>query len=461
MKANSKIIMSLISVFAMSACTVNVEPVQLNAPEVTFPMTEADMTAVLGEEVTFVAEINAGDKLKAGWYINGTLMASGEVLKYTFSEAGTYTVKFEARNGKGIVSKEYTVKVADMLKMHLSVEDSTEVSRLQGTYLQLMAVVDYGANVTHKWSVDGNVESDKAYFNTFFMPDVRQHTVTYEGVNPVGSYTKTFTVNVTPRPLFVEFSVEDASIAAKTGTPVELTATVKYGEQGLSYEWFADGQSISKGSEIVSEFSHSFDTEGTHTITYKAVNEKGEKFEKNWTVTATLPGIYLVDSFEGASELGSWWRNGNNPGISIVDNPDKSGINTSDKVIIDQVSGNGGTSGYFTLVLGNFTSGKDIDFSKFKGMRFKVHLGQNKYYPKISVGSAQKKPSVSDPKFENTWEIITYDFEANGITVSNNTEIQIRPMSQKNGDNITGGSYDDPENSRTVYIDDVEFLEVL
>ena len=100
MKANSKIIMSLISVFAMSACTVNVEPVQLNAPEVTFPMTEADMTAVLGEEVTFVAEINAGDKLKAGWYINGTLMASGEVLKYTFSEAGTYTVKFEARNGK-------------------------------------------------------------------------------------------------------------------------------------------------------------------------------------------------------------------------------------------------------------------------------------------------------------------------------------------------------------------------
>ena len=192
-----------------------------------------------------------------------------------------------------------------------------------------------------------------------------------------------------------------------------------------------------------------------------AENEKGEEFVKNWTVTATLPGVYLVDSFEGVTELGSWWRNGNNPGISITDNPDKSGINTSDKVIIDQVSGNSGTSGYFTLVLKNFTSGKDIDFSKFKGMRFKIYLGQNKYYPKITVGSAQKKPSVSDPKFENTWEIITFDFEANGIKVDNNTEIQIRPMSQKNGDNITGGAYDDPENSRTVYIDDVEFLEVL
>ena len=461
MKANSKLIVLLAFVFAMSACAVNVEPIQLAAPEVTFPMTEAEMTAVLGEEVTFVAEINAGDKLKAGWYINGTLMASGEKLTYTFSEAGTYTVRFEARNGKGIVSKEYTVTVADKLKMHLSVEDSTEVNRLQGTYLQLMAVVDYGANVTHKWSVDGNVESDKAYFNTFFMPDVRKHTVTYEGKNSVGSFTKTFTVNVTPRPLFVEFSIEDASIAAETGTPVEITATVQYGEQGLSYKWLADGQEVSNGTDPVSEFSHSFDTEGTHTITYMAENEKGEEFVKNWTVTATLPGVYLVDSFEGVTELGSWWRNGNNPGISITDNPDKSGINTSDKVIIDQVSGNSGTSGYFTLVLKNFTSGKDIDFSKFKGMRFKIYLGQNKYYPKITVGSAQKKPSVSDPKFENTWEIITFDFEANGIKVDNNTEIQIRPMSQKNGDNITGGAYDDPENSRTVYIDDVEFLEVL
>ena len=458
MKLTNKII-SVLALFASVSCASEVEPLHLTAPKVLFPMIEENMTVTLGETVVFTAEIDAGDRLTAGWYVDGTMMSSGERLEYVFTEAGTYDVMFEARNGEGVVSKTYRVTVGDILKMHLSVEDSTEIKRLQGTYLRLMAVVDYGSGVTHSWSVDGDVKSDKAYFNSFFMPDAVSHKVKYEGRNSVGTFTKEFTVAVQPRPLFVSFSNNDATLAAEAGTPVEITANVEYGEQGLSYVWTADGAVVKEGNEKVSVLSYSFSTEGSHVLAYDASNSKGEKFSKEWLVNVTLPGVYMLDNFE-IGTLGGWWIQGNSPGISVVDNPDRSGINTSDKVIINQVAGTGGTSGFFDLNLGKFSSGKDVDFSKFRGMRFKVHLGNNKYYPRIDI-SGTKYPSVKEPEFKNEWEVLTYRFP-DGVKLSNTMTIKIRAMLNKDGSNISGGSgFGDATNNRTQYFDDFEFLEVL
>ena len=162
----SKIIL-LLGIVALWGCEEDVTPLQHTAPQVTFPVQETSLTAVVGDPVEFRADIESGDKLTCGWYVDGTLEASTPGMTYTFSAPGDYEVRFEARNGAGKIEKSYAVEVSDVLEMHLSVGDSTRIVRRQLDILKVMAIVDAGSDVTHKWTVDGVEKSDKAYFDTF------------------------------------------------------------------------------------------------------------------------------------------------------------------------------------------------------------------------------------------------------------------------------------------------------
>ena len=143
------------------------------------------------------------------------------------------------------MEKSYAVKVADVLKMHLSVGDSTRIVRRQLDVLKVMAVVDAGSDVVHEWKVDGEVKSDKAYFDTFDLPEARVYTVAYAGTNAAGTFRKSFEVQATERPLEIGFSNNDETIACKDGAVVEIIATVKYGGTGVQHEWKVDGETVS------------------------------------------------------------------------------------------------------------------------------------------------------------------------------------------------------------------------
>ena len=187
----------LLGIVALWGCEEDVTPLQHTAPQVTFPVQETSLTAVVGDPVEFRADIESGDKLTCGWYVDGTLEASTAEMTYTFSAPGDYEVRFEARNGAGKVEKSYAVKVADVLKMHLSVGDSTRIVRRQLDVLKVMAVVDAGSDVVHEWKVDGEVKSDKAYFDTFDLPEAKVYTVAYAGTNAAGTFRKSFEVQAT------------------------------------------------------------------------------------------------------------------------------------------------------------------------------------------------------------------------------------------------------------------------
>ena len=133
------------------ACGVeDAQPVQYKAPEVSFTMASDIIAAQVGESVTFTAKVVSGDKVSTGWYIDDVLTSSSQSFDYVFEQAGTYSVRFEARNGAGVVDHTYTVNVSDKLVVSLSVKDSTQVVRRQLEYLKVAAVVEYGKDVNHE-----------------------------------------------------------------------------------------------------------------------------------------------------------------------------------------------------------------------------------------------------------------------------------------------------------------------
>lgn len=439
---------ALLGIVALWGCEEDVTPLQHTAPQVTFPVEETSLTAVVGDPVEFRADIESGDKLTCGWYVDGTLEASTADMTYTFGAPGDYEVRFEARNGAGRVGKSYAVKVSDVLEMHLSVGDSTRIVRRQLDILKVMAIVDAGSDVVHEWKVDGEVKSDKAYFDTFDLPEAKVYTVSYAGTNAAGTFRKSFEVQATERPLEISFSNNDAVIACKDGAVVEIIATVKYGGTGVQHEWKVDGEVVSTDGV----FSRAFSGAGPYTIAYHGVNSKQETVDRTWTVTM-VPSGALFEHFEDYTKLPAWWTLGQNtPGIELADNPKPEGINTSAKVLRDNVTGSGSTSGYFDLKLKEIPVDK-IDVTKYTGVRFKVYLGKNKYYPRVEYAGT-KHQSVTKPQFKDEWEVLEYKFGANLDPTKN---ITFRLLLQENGSNITGS--DPATNNRTVYIDDIEFLE--
>ena len=436
-----------------SACrSDNAEPVKYKAPVVEFTMPSDSISATVGEAVEFSARVVSGDKVSVGWYIDGDIVASSQTFSYVFEKAGEYDVRFEARNGAGSSFHDYHVQVADRLAIHLSVGDSTVVRRVQLEYLLVAAIVDYGSEVTHEWSVDGVVCGDDAFFGSFRLDEARDYAVHYRGSNMLGSFEQDFTVAVSERPLEVSFSIADEIIAMFSGKTLGINANVLYGGTGATHKWYLDNVLVCE----TASFTHSFTEVGSFALRYECSNAKGETVTRSWTVNVTSSGV-VFDDFE-ADEIGSWFNlRENQPGIELVDNPDKSGINTSAKCLRDRVSGSGSTSGYFTLKASVMLSAASFDVSEYSGIRFLVHLGQNSYYPRIDYNGT-KYPSVTKPKFQNQWERLEYKLP-DGATFSNTKNIVFRMLYNEAGSNISGGSYDTPTNSRTVYIDDIEFFK--
>lgn len=426
------------------------EPVKYKAPEVNFTMPSDNITTQVGQPVSFSASVVSGDKVSVGWYIDDVLVSGSQAFEHVFDKPGTYQVRFEAHNGAGTVSHTYTVNVSDILSIKLSVGDSTSVKRLQLEYLMVAAIVEHGTDVVHEWSVDNVVLGDEAFFGSYQLKEARTYAVHYRGSNTLGVFEKDFEVVAQERPLEVSFSITDEIIAILAGRTLTITANALFGATGLQQKWYLDDVLVSE----TSEFSNYFISGGEFQLRYEAENAKGEKVTQTWKITVTATGR-LFDDFETGT-IGSWFNIGENqPGIEIVENPDKSGINTSDYCLRDKVYGSGGTSGYFTMKCPVMLSAKEFDVSEYSGIRFMVHIGNNKYYPRIDYGGT-KYPSVTPPKFKNEWELLEYRLPE-GVTFDNTKNIVFRMLYNEAGSNISGS--DEATNNRTIYIDNIEFFK--
>ena len=447
-------------------------------PQVTFPVTESAVSAYVDDAVRFEAVIESPGPLSCGWFVDGKLAASTASMTYVFKAKGTYDVRFEASNTAGKVGKDYSVTVeGSPLKVEFSNEEET-VSCLPGEEVLITATVVAGdKEVVHEWKVGDEVVSTTAEFKRTF-DEAGTFTVSYRGVNGKGEEkTSSWTVGVEEKPLEIEFSKADGStLRSAAGDEVVITATVKGGATGLVHAWKVGGDAVSAAAE----FRHTFDAAGTYAVTYEGVNAKGEKKNASWTVEVSEDAVgYMFENFETLSSLSAdYIKEANAGSLSLVNNPYPTASNSSGKVLkVDMSKTTTPTSAFFDVYLEpKFPGAERV---KSKAIQLKVYLGKNEYYPRMLIpksGNPNKMPcKINGQAFANNnasasewkrliktddWNVFVYDLEGCGYGFADCSEfnqIQFRPLVNMTAGGMSG--FDAETNNRTVYYDDIEFLE--
>ena len=441
--------------------------------KVEFSNEEETISCLPGEEVLITATVVAGDKeVVHAWKVGDEEVSSTAEFKYTFDKMGSYTVAYRGVNADDIsFNRTWTVTVDELpLEIDFSVTDAT-IPCVQGNEVAITATVkNGGTGLTHEWKVGSDVVSTTAEFKHTFG-EVGTFTVSYKGVNGKGEEkTGTWTVQVEEKPLEIEFSKADGSTLKNVkGDELAITATVKGGATGLTHEWKVGGDVVS----TTTEFRHTFDAAGTYTVTYKGVNTKGEEKTASWTVVVSEDAVgYMFENFETRDALPGHFINGNAAieGTTLQENPYKTAVNPSNKVLRDLLLKESGTSGFFDMGFSHLTNR-----SKYRAIRVKVYLGKNEYYPHLQISGKKKLPSkINGQRFTGSmseadwktliktddWNVFVYDLVDCGFgaeNFENITTVQFRPLSKFNGDGVSGR--DEVTNNRTVYYDDFEFLE--
>lgn len=441
--------------------------------KVEFSNEEETISCLPGEEVLITATVVAGDKeVVHAWKVGDEEVSSTAEFKYTFDKMGSYTVAYRGVNADDIsFNRTWTVTVDELpLEIDFSVTDAT-IPCVQGNEVAITATVkNGGTGLTHEWKVGSDVVSTTAEFKHTFG-EVGTFTVSYKGVNGKGEEkTGTWTVQVEEKPLEIEFSKADGSTLKNVkGDELAITATVKGGATGLTHEWKVGGDVVS----TTTEFKHTFDAAGTYTVTYKGVNTKGEEKTASWTVVVSEDAVgYMFENFETRDALPGHFINGNAAieGTTLQENPYKTAVNPSNKVLRDLLLKESGTSGFFDMGFSHLTNR-----SKYRAIRVKVYLGKNEYYPHLQISGKKKLPSkINGQRFTGSmseadwktliktddWNVFVYDLVDCGFgaeNFENITTVQFRPLSKFNGDGVSGR--DEVTNNRTVYYDDFEFLE--
>ena len=457
------------------------EEVQM-APKVEYSIEQESFEVAVDSTVMFGATIVEGLDVKAAWYVDDVKVANLPSLAWTFRTLGTVTVRFEASNSLGSVSKSYTVKVNGIpLEVEYS-EPGNALPAIVGTPLEVSVTVVGGDKGTvHSWTLDGTeIGTGTGVSYNFVEDEVGTHTLVYNGINTDGlTATKTWTVTVTDLPLELSFSPEQSEVSAMEGDVVKFAATVVHGSKGLVYKWSVDD--VEAGSEA--SFSYTCSAQGTFTVKLDAINAAGEKVSNSWTLTVTekvaLIYMYLdaetlaaVPSFVEANNVGG------NPCVRIENNPCISEVNPGTKAFVDDMSAaTWANSGYVKLLINSMPT---ADRAKFKTVRVKVYLGDNDYVPYMTITVGGDKASLptkvngtdfypnSSHAIWNTlvkhddWNVLEYslvkgNYSGVASSLADCDQIQFRL-------NVVWGNGSapvavTPTNNHIIYFDDVEFLE--
>lgn len=463
------------TVLFMQACAEPPEEDRLETPVVSYAIEDEAVSVVVGEAVTFEAEITNSVQAVCCWYVDGVKQAESLTFSWPFEAMGTYQVTFVAENEAGKTERIYTVTVnGEPLEVSYSLEE-TLIYTVIGDPLQIDVTVTGGDKGTvHEWKLEGEVVSETASFaGTFDAAGI--YTLVYHGENEDGmSASRTWTINVDERPLEVKWTPSDAEIEVLEGYEVTVTATVVNGASGLVQTWRLDGELVSE----TASFTRTFDTPGTYTLTYLAVNAKEETKTRTWTVVVTEKSEFhgfMFEDYETLTEVPEYYK-GNDNALSIVDNPYPSAANPSTKVLKDDLTGySTPTSGMVQI---NFTESKKFYQAAREGystLHVKVYVRTNDIYIYMQelVNNRRRLPSkVNGRAFDATnpdaalwaalfkaesWNELEYNLVDCGYahtTFRDIQKLQLRPLSDIEGEYAVID-----KEFMIVYFDDISFTE--
>lgn len=233
-----------------------------------------------------------------------------------------------------------------------------------------------------------------------------------------------------------------------------------------------------KGLDLKLTFSGNI--EGASGNVGRAFNGKGIKLGSGKVYqlgTVKKTAEYVYDNFESGTVAVPDNYSGNTNALSVIDNPVSSAINSSAKVLKNDMSTSStSTSGYIDIKTGTDAYGY-IKFpssvrNNYDKVRIKIYLGTNAYYPRIRRGSntavLPAKLNGSDITDEaswtaavktDDWNILEWNagqIDGGWTHLQNMATLQLRPFVDWGGNNTSG--FDDVINNRLIYIDDITFV---
>ena len=466
------LLLSALLPLSCKKATAEQESAEPQQPQVRFDREAGNFSVTVDEAISFEAVILSSGPVSCEWKVDGEKVASTPSMRYPFKAVGTYAVSFRAYNVVGEVSRDWTVQVNGIPLVISFAPEEESLSCVMKETLAFKATVRSGdKGVEHRWSLAEEVLSTTAELQ--YSPQTAGTTViSYRGTNSDGFIvTRSWTVVAGELPLEIELSDPSAQIVSRAGEMLTLTATVINGGAGIVHTWTLDG--VADGTEAT--WTYTFAAAGTHTLRYEAVNAKQERFSHEWTlyIQQADPRIsHLYADFE--SGLPSNFS-GNDRALSVVANPHVSLSNPSAKVLSDNMSSSTtSTSGYVQINPIASFDGKAASTV----IRVKIWLGKAAYYPYLQVirdgnprhlparingsdftGSNRTQEHWEELILRDDWNVFEYDISEYGLTsCADVVQIQLRPFSKWNGNNIDAGAASET-NPRLVYYDDIEFVE--
>ena len=262
------------------------------------PLRATDADSNISEWEWFVNDVSQGGQ---------SLSLTGDITRefsYTFSTAGTYTVKVEFTDAEDDSdSVSWTVTANRSPSVSRVSPASSEVDLEPGDSQTFSArATDADNNISQwEWFVDdvsqggqslsptGDITRQFSY--TFATADT--YTVKVEFTDTEGdSDSVSWTVTANRSPSVSRVSPSSSSINVSVGSSQTFSAKATDADSNISeWEWFVDdvsqgGQSLSLTGDITREFSYTFSTAGTYTVKVEFTDAEDDSDSVSWTVEA-------------------------------------------------------------------------------------------------------------------------------------------------------------------------------
>lgn len=253
-----------------------------------------------GRELTIAPTYKNADNALFAWTVDGKLISSGSVLKYTWEEEQEVYIKLRVDNSDGYAEEELKVEVMALTPPLISfVIPSKGLKVVQNTEYTLAPDIQNADLDGFKieWSRDGKVVStEKTY--SFIEKELGTYPIMIKASNIDGETAYQIDVEVVetmpyeawfPTPSHTQTSTDRFTFAER---PVFLRPLLEYFDHP-EYVWSVDGETMAGETDQTFKFTPSSAGEYNITVTVSEGTDTAQRLSRNITrgktsVTATV-----------------------------------------------------------------------------------------------------------------------------------------------------------------------------